>query len=96
MSALDPADPVDAVVLRHAEWDAGQPAKPAWPLTADAAAPITVPDPLPGEPHDGEVCTYWRGVATGEYPPPEFEPVTLPPHYPGLEPLTDPALRGVA
>lgn len=103
MSALDPADPVDAVVLRHAEWDAGQPAKTTWPLTADAAAePITVEDPLcghlPGEPHDGEVCTYWRGVARGEYPPPEayMEPVTLPPHCPGLVPLPDPVLREVA
>ncbi|WP_028183488.1 hypothetical protein [Salinispora arenicola] len=98
MNALDPADPVDAVVLRHAEWDAGQPSKPAWPLMADAAEPITVPDlgcgHLPGEPHD-EACAYWRGVSVGTYPPPEM-PVTLPPHCPGLLPLTDPALREVA
>lgn len=70
---------------------------PTWPLMADAADPITVPDlgcgHLPGEPHD-EACAYWRGVATGEYPPPEFEPI-LPPHCPGLAPLPDPALREV-
>lgn len=99
MSALDLADPVDAVVLRHAEWDAGQPSKTTWPLTAAAAEPITVEDPLcghlPGEPHDGS-CSYWRGVAAGEYPPPPEMPVTLPPHCPGLLPLTDPALREVA
>lgn len=69
---------------------------PTWPLTADAADPITVPDlgcgHLPGESCD-EACDYWRGVADGEYPPPE---VHLPPHYPGLVPLTDPALREVA
>ncbi|WP_018253996.1 hypothetical protein [Salinispora mooreana] len=71
---------------------------PTWPVMADDADPITVPDlgcgHLPGEPHDGS-CSYWRGVAAGEYPPPEL-PVTLPPHCPGLVPLTDPALRGVA
>lgn len=70
---------------------------PTWPLMADAAAPVTVPDllcgHLPGESCD-DSCTYWRGVATGEYPPPEM-PVTLPPHCPGLVPLTDPALREV-
>lgn len=69
-----------------------------WPLTADAAGPITVPDlgcgHLPGEPCD-EACAYWRGVVNGEYPPPEM-PVTLPPHCPGLAPLPDPALREVA
>lgn len=36
--------------------------------------PIVVADlgcgHLPGEPHDGS-CDYWRGVLTGEYPPPE-------------------------
>ncbi|ABP56441.1 hypothetical protein [Salinispora tropica] len=71
---------------------------PSWPLTADAAE-ITVPDlgcgHLPGESCD-EACAYWRGVADGTYPPPEFEPVTLPPHCPGLVPLPDPALREVA
>lgn len=72
---------------------------PTWPLTADAAE-ITVLDlgcgHLPGESCD-EACAYWRGVAAGEYPPPEaYMPVTLPPHCPELLPLTDPALRGVA
>lgn len=72
---------------------------PTWPLMADAA-PITVPDLLCGHlPEEvcDDSCAYWRGVAAGEYPPPEayMEPVTPPPHRPGLAPLTDPALRGV-
>lgn len=61
---------------------------------------------IEGDLHD-EACAYWSGVATGEYPPPEaylgglspdgdMEPVTLPPHCPGLAPLVDPALREVA
>lgn len=72
---------------------------PTWPPAA-AAAEITVPDlgcgHLPGESCD-DSCSYWRGVSAGEYPPPEayMEPVTLPPHCPGLVPLTDPALREV-
>ncbi|MFG2059705.1 hypothetical protein ACGFI9_37405 [Micromonospora sp. NPDC048930] len=47
---------------------------------------LTVPDlgcgHLPGEcPNDAE-CAYWRGVLTGEYPPPEAymaEVISLPP-----------------
>lgn len=58
---------------------------------------VVVPDlpcgHLPGDLHDGE-CAYWFGVASGEYAPPPV--ITLPPHAPGLTPLTDPALREVA
>ena len=74
-----------------------------WPATAPAAT-ITVPDlgcgHLPGERCDS-ACDYWRGVAAGDYPSPDAYKATgavvvLPPHLPGLTPLTDPALRGVA
>ncbi|MGC5033039.1 hypothetical protein [Micromonospora sp. DT229] len=67
----------------------------AWPATS-TAEPITVPDlpcgHLPGDVHDDQ-CAFWWGVAGGEYADPV---ITLPPHAPGLTPLTDPALREVA
>ncbi|MEW2474648.1 hypothetical protein AB0875_12735 [Micromonospora gifhornensis] len=57
---------------------------------------VTVPDlpcgHIPGDAHDDQ-CRFWWGVAAGEFAAPV---ITLPPHAPGLTPLTDPALREVA
>ncbi|MEU5945103.1 hypothetical protein ABZ793_06020 [Micromonospora sp. NPDC047465] len=80
------------------------PWQPTVQPTVFPAQTLTVADPLcghlPGECEDAVECAYWRGVVLGEYPAPETYmvagEVTLPPHLPGLAPLTDPALRGAA